>query len=178
MLSSFFSGISGLIANSSSINVVGNNIANVNTVGFKASRATFEDVLYQSISGTSGSSQVGRGTGRVRRHHIRSGHLSTSESTDPPSRRGFFMVRSEESETKYIRAGQPVFDADGTQPDQEGDINDECPYGVDTDISYPRRRANRVTEFIGMNEPPVRCRRGRYPGQLERGSEQSVTVWL
>ena len=38
MLSSFFSGISGLIANSSSINVVGNNIANVNTVGFKGSR--------------------------------------------------------------------------------------------------------------------------------------------
>jgi flagellar hook protein FlgE len=84
MLSSFFSGISGLIANSSSINVVGNNIANVNTVGFKGSRATFEDVLYQSISGTSGSSQVGRGTAlsSVDTSFGQGSFESTSESTD------------------------------------------------------------------------------------------------
>ena len=62
MLSSFFSGISGLMANSYGINVVGNNIANVNTIGYKGARATFQDVLYQSVFGTAGTSQIGRGT--------------------------------------------------------------------------------------------------------------------
>ena len=55
MLSSFFSGISGLLANSNAINVVSNNIANVNTIGYKASTASFEDVLHQSINGSSGT---------------------------------------------------------------------------------------------------------------------------
>ena len=49
MLGSMFSGISGLMSNSQAINVVGNNIANVNTIGFKGSRATFSDLLYQCI---------------------------------------------------------------------------------------------------------------------------------
>jgi len=58
MLSSLYSGISGLLSNSDSLNVVGNNIANVNTIGYKQSRATFQDVLYQTIAGTSGTGQV------------------------------------------------------------------------------------------------------------------------
>jgi flagellar hook protein FlgE len=57
MLSSFYSGISGLMANNQAITVVGNNIANVNTIAYKGSRASFEDVLYQSILGSSGQAR-------------------------------------------------------------------------------------------------------------------------
>ncbi|NLT22802.1 MAG: flagellar hook protein FlgE [Syntrophorhabdus sp.] len=164
MLSSFFSGISGLIANSSSINVVGNNIANVNTVGFKASRATFEDVLYQSISGTSGSSQVGRGTAlsSVDTTFGQGSFESTSESTDLAiGGKGFFIVRSEESQTNYYtRAGQFRFDADGYMTNPAGEIlqgrqidrTTNAPYGVDTDIIISQAPSEpRATEFIGMN---------------------------
>jgi flagellar hook protein FlgE len=124
MLSSFFSGISGLISNSQSINVVGNNIANVNTIGFKSSRATFEDVLYQSIFGTSGTSQVGRGTAlaSVDTLFTQGSFESTSVPTDLAiGGKGFFIVRSPENGTEaYTRAGQFRFDKDGNMTTPSG----------------------------------------------------------
>ena len=164
MLSSFYSGISGLIANSSSINVVGNNIANVNTVGFKTSRATFEDVLYQSIFGSSGTSQVGRGTAlsSVDTLFSQGSFESTSESTDLAiGGKGFFIVRSPESETNYYtRAGQFRFDSDGNLTMPNGDIlqgrlidrTTNAPYGVDTDVVISQTPSEpRQTGLIGMN---------------------------
>lgn len=57
--SAMFTGVSGLLANAEGINVIGNNLANVNTVGFKSSRMLFSDMLSTSIGN---GSQVGRGT--------------------------------------------------------------------------------------------------------------------
>ncbi|MBA4389366.1 MAG: hypothetical protein C0399_00285 [Syntrophus sp. (in: bacteria)] len=164
MLSSFFSGISGLIANSSSINVVGNNIANVNTVGFKASRATFQDVLYQSIFGSSGSSQVGRGTAlsSVDTLFSQGSFESTSEPTDLAiGGKGFFIVRSAENQTNYYtRAGQFRFDRDGNLTQPNGDIiqgrvidrTTNAPTGVDADIVISQAPSEpRATALIGMN---------------------------
>lgn len=164
MLSSFFSGISGLIANSSSINVVGNNIANVNTVGFKASRATFQDVLYQSIFGSSGTSQVGRGTAlsSVDTLFSQGSFESTSEPTDLAiGGKGFFIVRSSENETNYYtRAGQFRFDRDGNLTMPNGDIlqgrvidrTTNAPVGVDTDVVISQAPSEpNATALIGMN---------------------------
>jgi len=119
MLSSFFSGISGLMANSYGINVVGNNIANVNTIGYKGARATFQDVLYQSVFGTAGTSQIGRGTAlsSVDTLFAQGSFESTSEPTDLAiGGKGFFIVESGDpgNETQYYtRAGQFRFDKDG-----------------------------------------------------------------
>ena len=57
---SFSAGLSGLNANAKALSVVGNNLANLNTVGFKASTVTFEDLVYQS-AGAPGEnpSQIG-----------------------------------------------------------------------------------------------------------------------
>ncbi|MEN6616031.1 MAG: flagellar hook protein FlgE [Syntrophorhabdus sp.] len=164
MLSSFFSGISGLMSNSASINVVGNNIANVNTVGFKGSRTTFEDVLYQSVNGTSGTSQVGRGTAlsSVDTSFGQGSFESTSESTDLAiGGKGFFIVRSAESQNNYYtRAGQFRFDADGYLTNPKGDIlqgrqidrTTNAPYGVDTDVIISQAPSEpRASQFIGMN---------------------------
>ncbi|HNS14285.1 MAG TPA: flagellar hook protein FlgE [Syntrophorhabdaceae bacterium] len=164
MLSSFFSGISGLISNSHSINVVGNNIANVNTVGYKASRATFQDVLYQSIFGASGTSQVGRGTSlsSVDTLFAQGSFESTSEPTDLAiGGDGFFIVKSGDNDTKYYtRAGQFRFDKDGNLINPAGyllqgreiDRTTNAPFGVDTDIVIsPEPSQPRATEFIGMN---------------------------
>ena len=57
--SAMFTGVSGLLANAEGINVIGNNLANVNTVGFKGSRTLFSDMLSTSIGN---GSQIGRGT--------------------------------------------------------------------------------------------------------------------
>lgn len=57
--SAMFTGVSGLLANAEGINVIGNNLANVNTVGFKSGRMLFSDVLSANIGN---DSQIGRGT--------------------------------------------------------------------------------------------------------------------
>jgi len=57
--SAMFTGVSGLLANAEGINVIGNNLANVNTIGFKSGRMLFSDMLSTNIGN---SSQIGRGT--------------------------------------------------------------------------------------------------------------------
>ena len=51
ILSALFAGVSGLNANGTALSVIGNNIANMQTVGFKSSKATFADLISSSISG-------------------------------------------------------------------------------------------------------------------------------
>jgi len=57
--SAMFSGVSGLLANAEGINVIGNNLANVNTIGFKYNRMLFADMMYVDAGN---GSQLGRGT--------------------------------------------------------------------------------------------------------------------
>ncbi len=163
MLSSFFSGISGLVANSQAINIAGNNIANVNTVGYKASRATFQDVFYQSIYTSSGSSQVGRGTAlsSVDTLFSQGSFESTSEPTDLAiGGEGFFIVRSPDTgQLYYTRAGQFRFDKRGYLTTPAGyvlqgrviDRTTNTPVGVSTDIVIsPEPSEPRATSYIGM----------------------------
>ena len=60
MMRSMFAAISGLKNHQTMMDVVGNNIANVNTTGFKQSRVTFQDILSQTVRGASGPN-AGRG---------------------------------------------------------------------------------------------------------------------
>jgi flagellar hook protein FlgE len=171
MLSSFFSGISGLMANSYGINVVGNNIANVNTIGYKGARATFQDVLYQSVFGTAGTSQIGRGTALMSVDTLFSqgSFESTSEPTDLAiGGKGFFVVRQlngddpESDQTQnlyYTRAGQFRFDEDGYLVNPSGFLLQGRPIdrvshtasGVDDDIRIsPEPSEPRATTIIAM----------------------------
>lgn len=163
MLSSLFSGISGLMANSYAISVIGNNIANVNTIGFKGSRTTFSDVLYQSIFGTAGTSQVGRGTAltSVDTQFAQGSFESTSEPTDLAiGGKGFFIVRSPEAQKDfYTRAGQFRFDKEGflttpagyTLQGRQIDRTTNGPFGVASDIVIsPEPSEPRATQLIGM----------------------------
>ena len=58
MVKSMYSGISGLRAHQQKMDVIGNNIANVNTFGYKAGRVTFKESLYQTTSASSGGNDV------------------------------------------------------------------------------------------------------------------------
>ncbi|EGO63155.1 flagellar hook protein FlgE [Acetonema longum] len=62
MMRSLFSGVSGLRNHQTRMDVIGNNIANVNTIGYKAGRANFQDVLSQTLSGASSASATRGGT--------------------------------------------------------------------------------------------------------------------
>ena len=62
MMRSLYSGVSGLRVHQTKMDVIGNNIANVNTIGFKSSSVTFSDVFYQTIQSASGpNAQTGSG---------------------------------------------------------------------------------------------------------------------
>ncbi|MCX8111215.1 MAG: flagellar hook protein FlgE [Syntrophorhabdaceae bacterium] len=163
MLSSLFSGISGLVTNGQSINVVGNNIANVNTVGYKASRTTFQDVLYQSITSATGTSQVGRGStlGSVDTLFSQGSFESTSEATDLAiGGSGYFIVKSPENDMLYYtRAGQFRFDKEGKMINPGGyivqgkeiDRATKTPVGVSENIVIsPEPSEPKATEKVGM----------------------------
>jgi flagellar hook protein FlgE len=122
--SSLYSGISGLSTQGNAMSVIGDNIANVNTIGFKSSRATFQDVLAQSVATSAGTAQIGRGTAlsAIDTLFQQGSFESTSNATDLAiGGNGFFIVSPKETETEYYtRAGQFRFDADGFFVNPEG----------------------------------------------------------
>jgi len=108
MAGSLWSGISGLNASNEQMDIIGNNIANVNTVGFKAGSTVFGDILSQSITGGSGTMQIGRGV-RVTAIPTLFGQgsfASTQSATDLAiDGEGFFIVKNSDGATYYTRAG-------------------------------------------------------------------------
>lgn len=124
MQSSLYTGISGLNANMSNLSVIGNNIANVNTVGFKGSRVTFGDVLSQTLTGGSGTNQIGLGVsmGSIQKIFGQGAFETTGNSLDMAiSGSGFYMVNDPTlNSTYYSRAGQFSTDKDGYVVNPEG----------------------------------------------------------
>ncbi len=124
MLRSLFSGISGLRAHQTMLDVTGNNIANVNTTGYKASQIQFQDALSQVIQnagaaqqgvGGTNPSQVGLGVrvAGITTNFTQGPSQMTGRSTDMMIQGdGFFVVRRG-AETFYTRSGSFDFDATG-----------------------------------------------------------------
>ncbi|AEI10987.1 flagellar hook protein FlgE [Cellulomonas gilvus] len=124
MLRSLFSGISGLRSHQTMLDVTGNNIANVNTAGFKSSQVQFQDTLSQMLMGAGGAqagvggtnpAQVGLGVrvAGITTNFTQGASQLTGRSTDMMIQGdGFFVVRKG-AETFYTRAGSFDFDSTG-----------------------------------------------------------------
>jgi len=119
ILKSLTIGVSGLRANSEALGVAGDNIANVNTVGFKRSRAVFEDVLGRSVASYAPIRQAGAGTrmSGVEQMWSQGAMVTTDSPTDLAiSGDGFFVVAGNMQGAEgryYTRAGQFHVDKDG-----------------------------------------------------------------
>src|SRR5689334_6078306 len=125
MLRSLYSGISGLHAHQQMMDVTGNNIANVNTVGYKASSVQFQDTLSQMTAAAGAPQNGGAGTNPgqvglgVRNAGITANFSQGSAQTTGKAGDmmiqgdGFFMTRRGNEEL-YSRAGSFFFDANGT----------------------------------------------------------------
>jgi flagellar hook protein FlgE len=122
--SALFSGISGLTNLGNAMQIIGDNIANLNTVGFKSSSFTFQDLLSQSMFTRSGTSQVGRGTAisDVYASFEQGSFETTGNTTDLAiGGDGFFVVReSGDNSLYYTRAGNFRFNNDGQMINPEG----------------------------------------------------------
>ncbi|TRO83082.1 flagellar hook-basal body complex protein [Trichloromonas acetexigens] len=124
ILSSLYSGVSGLSTNGNALSVIGNNISNSNTIGFKSGRSVFSDLLSSSISASGGISQVGRGAGMSTVDNIftQGTFENTAKNTDLAIEgEGFFIVRDPNTNTdSYTRAGAFRWDAEGYLVSPEG----------------------------------------------------------
>ncbi|ERN53129.1 flagellar basal body rod protein FlgG [Alkalihalophilus marmarensis] len=126
MLRSMYSGISGMRNFQTKLDVIGNNIANVNTFGFKKGRATFKDMVSQQIAGASGPNDPGRGGTNPRQVglgsqlasidtiHTQGSLQNTNRSLDMGiSGDGYFVVDDGTGNYGYTRAGNFYLDSEG-----------------------------------------------------------------
>ncbi|KXS45235.1 MAG: flagellar hook protein FlgE [Candidatus Frackibacter sp. T328-2] len=144
---SMYAGVSGLKVHQTKMDVIGNNISNVNTVGYKGSRVTFKEMLSQTIKGASApqngkggtnAQQIGLGVtlGSIDTNMGQGNLQSTGKMTDVAIQgEGFFIVNDGQQEL-YTRAGALSFDQEGKLvnsangyriqgwvADESGDIN-------------------------------------------------------
>ena len=132
MVKSMYSGVTGMKSHQTKMDVIGNNIANVNTYGFKSSRATFRDVYYQNLrnaaapsatTGGTGPSGVGYGAsiGSVDLLMTPSSVTNTGNQMDVAiNGDGFFQVMDADGNTFYTRAGLLDIDSEGNLVDMNG----------------------------------------------------------
>lgn len=115
MLNSLNAGVSGIRTYQSKLDVIGNNIANSNTLAFKSASANFSDTFSQTLAGGSeatGALQVGSGvqTATIKNNFARGSYQKTGNATDLyiDGDQGFFTVRNPEGGTFATRAGDFV----------------------------------------------------------------------
>jgi flagellar hook protein FlgE len=124
MFTSFSSALSGLNASSTAIDVVGNNLANLNTPGFKTSALVFRDLVTQSLGAGLGETQVGFGTGQpLTIRQFTQGAIQTSSGLLDAAIQGdgFFVLKNNSGNTFYSRAGNFLADKDGNLLTDNGD---------------------------------------------------------
>ncbi len=125
MFTSFSTALSALSADATAIDVVGNNLANLNTPGFKASTVSFHDLVTQSIGAGLGSTQVGFGVGTpITLRRFTQGAIQTSGAPLDAAIQGdgFFVIRTAQGATQYTRGGNFQVNGDGnltTATDEE-----------------------------------------------------------
>ncbi|UCZ55575.1 flagellar hook-basal body complex protein [Desulfurispirillum indicum] len=123
MLQSMYAGVSGLVNHQRSMDIIGNNISNVNTFGYKKARAGFADVMSISIGGSGvNPMQVGIGT-RVNSTNLifsQGGIEASNKSTDMAiAGRGFFVV-SNGAQNFFTRNGNFTFNKEGMMVTPDG----------------------------------------------------------
>lgn len=190
MMRSMYSGVSGLKTHQTKMDVIGNNIANVNTVGFKSSSVIFSEIMYQNLSGASGPNAL-TGTGGVNAKQIGLGVTTGSTSVnitgpgasqttggafdiklnDTNSATSFFIV-SNGSGTQFTRAGSFYVDGAGNLCMKSTGYN-VMGWQVDPttgDIRKDTVSALRVMSEKNMTSAPEATVNGRCEGVLDKNS--------
>ncbi len=187
MFTSFSTALSALSAFSTAIDVTGNNLANLNTVGFKTSEVSFHDLVTQSMGAGLGDTQVGFGVGTptTARLFTQGAVQTTGGSLDAAIQGdGFFLIQGPGGATEYTRAGNFQTDSSGNletatgQPVQGWTLTN----GV-LDTNAP---PSNITIPTGTVQPPVVTQNISFslnlnaaatPGSLNGTFATSVTVY-
>ena len=143
MIRGLYTAASGMTAQQQNIDVISNNIANVNTSGFKQDRAEFQDLMYQSLNYTAGATSestsnptgidVGLGVrvSGVQKNFLQGSLKETGNSLDIAILgNGFFKITTPAGDTAYSRDGSFKLDSEGTLINAQG-------YKLDPEITFP-----------------------------------------
>lgn len=194
MMRSMFSGVSGLRNHQTRMDVIGNNIANVNTIGFKGSRVNFQDILSQNLQGAAAPQgnrggtnpmQIGLGmsVASIDTIFTDGSTQTTGKQTDLALQgQGFFIV-NDGAKSYYTRAGNFDFDTSGNYivpgtglkvqgwtANAAGDIDTN---GVPGDIHVP----------VGISMAPVASQMMEFVNNLDAGTatggiiQKSTTIY-
>lgn len=119
----FQQGLSGLNAASKNLDVIGHNIANANTTGFKSSRAEFAEAVASAVGSASGqTSGIGVNVAAVTQQFRQGPITTTGNNLDVAiNGNGFFVVRQPDGSTAYTRAGSFGLDKQGNLKTVQGD---------------------------------------------------------
>lgn len=171
MMRSLYSGVSGLRNHQTRMDVIGNNIANINTFGFKSSRVSFSDIMSQTMrSGTSPDAyhgginpvQVGLGMGvaSIGQRHLQGSIMTTGMTTDLAIEGDGFFIVSDGAEEYYTRTNMFQFDGmgrlvdpssgfvlQGTMANEEGELTASGSLG-DIELPFGQKFPARATTDV------------------------------
>lgn len=168
MVKSLNTAATGMLAQQSNMDVIANNIANVNTSGFKKSRAEFEDLVYHnlkdpgeasglnSVTPTGVQTGLGVRTASTQKDFTMGSAIITNNPLDLQIEgAGFFQVRTPDGEISYTRDGSFKKDASGRVVDKNGNM-------LMPEIVVPQNTkgieispAGEVFSITGQNEQPL-----------------------
>ena len=196
MMRSLFSGVAGLRTHQTRMDVIGNNIANVNTVAYKSSSVTFQDLLYQTTQNATGANaktgraginpkQIGLGvsTGSISTNISTSGSAqSTGSPFDIRITGDSFFVVSDGSNQFFTRAGAFNVDANGTLCMATNGYTVQG-YGTTTDattgeivIDTSNLKALDIMSDENLTSPPVATTDAYMTGILDENSDALSTA--
>lgn len=181
---SLWSGVTGLQAHQIAMDVEGNNIANVNTVGFKYNRANFDDLIYQTSRiatapqnqhGGVNNMEVGLGTQINSTTRIfKQGSLQTTDKQTDIALQGdgFFMVSSDGGKTTYYtRNGDFSRDSEGNFVDNGGNIVQGWMRDEETGEIDPTRPIGDIKIPVGLTVPARATTNIALKGNLDSGND-------
>lgn len=185
MMRSLYSGVSGLKVHQTKMDVIGNNISNVNTVGFKSSSVTFTDVFYQTSQSASGpNAETGMGGTNAKQIGLGStiGAISTNITTQGGSQRtdnafdlmisgDFFFVVNNGTENYFTKAGNFTVDANGTLVTSSGNSVMGWRADADGNIIKDRVKSLEIMSEENMNTPPEATLNSTAFGNINRSDD-------
>ncbi|MDA3847156.1 MAG: flagellar hook protein FlgE [Vallitaleaceae bacterium] len=188
MMRSMYSGVSGLRIHQTKMDVIGNNIANVNTVGFKSSRTVFSEVFSQTIQGSSGANENSGGTNPMQiglGASISSIDVDMTEGaaqrTDNPldlkiEGDGFFVV-SDVTGNKFTRAGAFRIDEAGNLVTPDGkNLMGWTPNEVSGEIEKTKVKALQVLNASNAYVEPSQTEKMVIQGNINKNDPQLAVL--
>jgi len=181
--SAFYTGLSGLDTSGMAMGVLGDNMANIGTTGYKSSSIFFGDVLGLSLTGVSGGNRVGAGskTQAVDVNYTQGTFETTGSGTDVAiNGNGFFVVRNPADGAEYYsRDGHLGIDNEGYYINSQGYRVQGYKYGLDS-VTGEYAVEETLTDLKvtpGSINPPVATTTATMKLNLDASADIKATAW-